>query len=209
MPRDVFDRLDAFRQFFLALAGLALVAVTVWGVMGGYTPTPPGDYEARQGDILLDDGKFALALNRFEAALAANPGHRGAMMGRAISLLQQGRTAAAEAAFGDLIAFLETNTSPDDAIGRGALAAAHANRGILYDRDRQPERALADYRRALAIDAEAVSGPGLIDRVLYGTPDAASVAKRIAYLEAQMRLPPEQRVLSRPDIDSRQRMHKL
>ncbi|WP_316980180.1 tetratricopeptide repeat protein [Shumkonia mesophila] len=203
----VFDKLDRFRQGMLALTGVVLIAVAVWGAMGGYTRMPPGDYETKQGDILLDDGKFALALNRFEAALAANPDHRGAMMGRAISLLQQGRTEAAEEAFGDTIALLE-KAPPDDATGRGALAAAYANRGILYDRGQQPERALADYRRALAIDAAAVSGPGLVDRVLYGTPDAASVAKRVAYLEGQMRLPPERRVLSRPDIDSRQRMHK-
>lgn len=203
----VFDKLDHFRQGMLALTGVVLIAVAVWGAMGGYTRMPPGDYETKQGDILLDDGKFALALNRFEAALAANPDHRGAMMGRAISLLQQGRTEAAEEAFGETIALLE-KAAPDDATGRGALAAAYANRGILYDRGRQPERALADYRRALAIDAAAVSGPGLVDRVLYGTPDAASVAKRVAYLEGQMRLPPERRVLNRPDIDSRQRMHK-
>lgn len=203
----VFDRLHDFRQGMLALTGVVLIAFVVWGAMGGYTRMPPGDYETKQGDILLEDGKLALALNRFEAALAANPGHRGAMMGRAISLLQQGRTEAAEEAFGDTIAFLE-KAAPDDATGRGALAAAYANRGILYDRGQQPERALADYRRALAIDAGAVSGPGLVDRVLYGTPDAASVARRVAYLEAQMRLPPEQRVLSRPEIDSRQRMHK-
>ncbi len=205
---QIFDKLHDFRQGMLALTGFVLIALTVWGAMGGYTRMPPGDYETRQGDIMLDDGKFDIALNRFEAALAANPDHRGAMMGRAVSLLQQGKTEAAEQAFGDLIAFLGKATAPDDATGRGTLAAAHANRAILYDRGQQPERALTDYRRALAIDAEAVAGPGLVNRVLYGTPDAASVAKRVAYLEAQMRLPPEQRVLSRPEIDSRQRMHK-
>lgn len=205
---QIFDKLHDFRQGMLALTGFVLLALVVWGAMGGYTRVPPGDYETRQGDILLEDGKFDLALNRFEAALAAKPDHRGAMMGRAVSLLQQGQTETAEDAFGDLIAFLEKSLTPGDVTGRGALAAAHANRGILYDRGQQPERALADYRRALAIDAEAVAGPGLVDRVLYGTPDAASVAKRVAYLEAQMSLPPEQRVLSRPEIDSRQRMHK-
>lgn len=204
----VFDKLHDFRQGMLALTGFVLLAIVVWGAMGGYTRIPPGDYETRQGDILLEDGKFDLALNRFEAALAAKPDHRGAMMGRAVSLLQQRKTEAAEGAFRDLIAFLEKSLPPDDTTGRGALAAAYANRGILYDRGQQPERALADYRRALAIDAGAVAGPGLVDRVLYGTPDAASVAKRVAYLEAQLRLPPEQRVLSRPEIDSRQRMHK-
>lgn len=205
---DIFGTLHDLRRAILLTVGGGLVAVAIWGVVGGYPGAVPGNYETRQGDILLEDGKFAQALDRFDAALAANPGHHGALMGRAIALLQQDRTPEAEAAFDAVIALLEDTAASDDDAGRGALAAAYANRGILFDRNRLPERALADYRRALAVDAEAVSGPGLIDRVLYGTPDPATVAKRIAYLEAQMRLPPEQRVLSQPEIDSRQRMHK-
>jgi len=203
---DIFGTLHDLRRAALLTIGGGLIAVTIWGVVGGYPGAVPGNYETRQGDILLEDGKFAQAQDRFEAALAANPQHHGAMMGRAIALLQQDRAPEAEAAFDALITLLEDAAAGD--AGGGALAAAYANRGILFDRNRQPERALADYRRALAADAEAVSGPGLIDRVLYGTPEPATVAKRVAYLEAQLRLPPEQRVLSVPEIDSRQRMHK-
>ena len=68
--------------------------------------------------------------------------------------------------------------------------------------------ALADYGKALAIDPHIVSGPGLIDRVLYGMPDAASVARRADYLEAQLKLPPDKRQLVRPEADARQRMHR-
>lgn len=194
---------------YILIAGLAtLVLFTGWGAVRQFVQAPAGDYETRQGDILLGDGKFAEARERFEAALAANPEHRGAMMGRAIAFLQEGRATEAEAAFTALITFQEKRLSADDPTGRGLLAAAFANRGILHDRQGRPERALADYRLALAVGSDAVSGPGLVDRVLYGTPDPATVAKRADYLEGQLKLPPEKRVLSRPEIDAQQRMHK-
>jgi tetratricopeptide (TPR) repeat protein len=169
---------------------------------------PPGDFETRQGDILLSDRAYGEALARFDQALAVSPGHRGAMMGRAIALMQSGRSDEAAAAFDQLIAFLSATLAADDPTGRGALAAAYANRGILRDRAGQPQAALADYRAALAIDAAAVSGPGLIDRVLYGMPRASSVRKRAAYLETQLKLPEEERLLRLPDADATQRMHK-
>jgi tetratricopeptide (TPR) repeat protein len=207
-PDSLLDSLDTFRRRSLMIGGLVLLAIVVWGVSTGYVGAPAGDYETRQGNILLTDRKFDQALDRFDAALAAHPQHRGAMMGRAIALLQQDRQQAAEKAFDDLIAILQKTMSSDDPAGPGALAVAYADRGILYDRGGQPEKALADYRRALAVNAEAVAGPGLLDRVLYGTPDPATVAKRIAYLEGQLHLPPAERVLNRPEIDARQRMYK-
>lgn len=202
------DTLESLRRWGLMIGGLILLVIVIWGVSTGYLGAPPGDYETRQGNILLTDRKFDQALDRFDAALAARPQHRGAMMGRAIALLQLDRTGAAEKAFDALIAILRETMTADDPAGRGALAAAYADRGILFDRSGQPEKALADYRRALATNAEAVTGPGWVDKVLYGTPNPATVAKRIAYLEAQMQLPPEQRVLARPEIDARQRMYK-
>ncbi len=199
---------NVLRRYIVIAVLATLVAFTGWGVLRPYLISPPGDFETRQGDILLGDQKFDAALERFDAALAENPEHPGALMGRAIALLQSGRTVEAEAAFTALITFQEKRLGADDPTGRGLLAAAFANRGILYDRQGRYERALADYRRALAVDAGAVSGPGLVDRVLYGTSSPATVAKRADYLEAQLKLPPEQRVLSRPGIDAEQRMHK-
>jgi len=196
------------RRYVLIAGAVTVVAFAGWGVVRHFAGAPPGDYAVRQGDILLGDGKFAEAIDRFDAALAANPRHAGAMMGRAVALLQTGRGDEAEAAFTALIAFLEKTETTDEAGRRRALAVAFANRGILHDRAGRPEKALADYRRALAINAGMVAGPGLVDRVLYGTPDPATVAKRADYLERQLRLPPAERILRRPEIDSRQRMVK-
>lgn len=191
------------------LAGLALLTLlVVAGIVDQCVATPAGDYATRRGDILLADSQWDEAIVWFDQALTAQPAHRGALMGRAIALLQSGRIAEAEAAFDRLIALLSATPAGDDATGRGALASAYANRGILFDRTDRPEQALADYRAALAIDAEAVEGPGLGHRILFANARPSSVAKRALYLEQQLALPPEQRRLRDPERDARQRMHK-
>lgn len=191
----------------LLVAGVALF--TIWSVTSPYLlDAPPGDYEVRQGDILLTDGKYDAAIERFDAALAISPDHRGALMGKAIAYLQSDRPAAAAAAFTHLIEMLSRTLAPDDATGRGVLSGAYANRGILHDRLGRYEAALADYQQALAIDPGAVEGPGLFHRILYGNTRPATVRSRAEYLRRQLTLPESERVMRLPELDARQRMHK-
>ncbi|HRK96222.1 MAG TPA: hypothetical protein PK694_07875, partial [Rhodospirillales bacterium] len=68
--------------------------------------------------------------------------------------------------------------------------------------------ALADYRQALAIDAGAVDGPGLFHKIVYGDAKPSTIANRADYIEAQLALPEDQRLLRVPELDARQRMHK-
>lgn len=196
------------RRFILITAAATFAMFTLWAVLREALDAPPGDYEVRQGDILLTDGKFTEAIERFDAALAVSPEHRGAMMGRAIALLQSERVAEAEAAFSELIAFLSSRLAADDPTGRAVLAAAHANRGILHDRAGRHAGALADYRQSLTIDPGAIGGPDLFHKILYGEARPSTIAKRAAYLESQLALPEDQRLLRVPEIDARQRMHK-
>jgi tetratricopeptide (TPR) repeat protein len=191
----------------LLVAGFALV--TVWSVIKPYLlDAPPGDYEVRQGDILLTDGEYDAAIERFDAALAISPDHRGALMGKAIAYLQSDRPADAEATFTHLIEVLGRTLAPDDPTGRGVLSGAYANRGILYDRLGRYDAALADYEQALAIDAGAVEGPGLFHRILYGNTHPATVGNRADYLRRQLALPESERLLRVPELDARQRMYK-
>ena len=143
----------------------------------------------RQGDILLTDGKYDAAIGRFDAALAVSPDHRGALMGKGIAFLQSDRPAQAEAVFTHLIDMLPRTLAADDTTGRGVLSGAYANRGILHDRLGRYEAALADYRQALAIDPEAVEGPGLLHRILYGDARPAAVRQRAAYLNVNSPCP--------------------
>lgn len=198
----------ASRALLIAiLAGAALF--TVWAIVRGELfDAPPGDFQTRQGDILLTDGDYRAAIDRFDAALAVSPEHPGALMGRAIALMQDGRAADAEAGFTRLIGMLEPDGASLDADLSGVLASAYANRGILLDRGGRHAEALADYRRALSADAKAVAGPGIVHRILYGNSFPATVRGRAEYLERQFALPESEQLLQRPEIDARQRMHK-
>jgi tetratricopeptide (TPR) repeat protein len=194
---------------FIVFCAIATVAMfSLWAVIDYLTASLPGDYEVRQGDILLTDKKYDQALERFDAALKVAPDHRGALMGRAITFLQSGRYDEAEAEFTDLIDYLSKTLGADDPTGRGVLAGAYANRGILHDRANRHDKALADYRQALRIDPGAVEGPGLAHRIIYGNSRPATVKARAAYLEQQLALPEAERLLRVPELDDRQRAYK-
>ena len=194
------------RRFIILMAIVTLVSPLIW-IGWEYLTPPPGDYETRQGDIDLSSGEFEAAIVDFDAALVVEPGHYGAMMGRAIALLQLGRLDEAEAALRDMIDFLAGAERSDSLTERGALAAAHANLGILLDRQGRYEEALVSYDRALRVDAEAVEGPGVTYQILHD-PQPATVANRAAYLAEQLALPEDQRLLTVPELDDRQRMFR-
>ena len=196
------------RRFIILMAVLTLGMFSFWAFYGEFFNAPPGDYETRQGDILLGEKKYDEAIERFDAALTAMPNHRGALMGRAIALLQSGRIDEAEAEFTHVITFLEANLEPDDPTGTAVLAGAFANRGILYDRTERYEQALADYIESLKVDEDAVSGPDVVQKILYGDPKPSTVRKRAQYLYEQLQLPESERLMRVPELDADQRMHK-
>ena len=103
---------------------------------------------------------------------------------------------------------LETNVKEDDKTGIGTLAAAYANRGIIKDRNKNYEGALQDYIKALGIDHVAVAGPGLGTIILNYKFKSSSVKERALYLNEQLQLPENERVLSIKELDEGQVMHK-
>ncbi len=197
------------RRLIIIMAVATFAMFTFWMVIKPMFVAPAaGDYEVRQGDILLGDKKYDAALERFDAALGEMPNHRGALMGKAIAFLQAERYDEAEQVFTHTIAYLTESLETDDPTGTAVLAGAYANRGILYDRTARYEQALSDYIQALRIDAEAVEGPNIVDKVLYVMPRAANVRDRAVYLQQQLALPENERLLRLPEKDAEQRMHK-
>lgn len=195
-------------RFIKLMAIATFVMVTFWVGWHYLAPDEDGDFQVRQGDILLGDQDYDKALERFTAALEVSPNHRGALMGRAVAYLQSGRHAEAEAEFTYLIGFLKKNLETDDATGWAVLAAAYANRGILHDRLGRYEKALSDYIQALKVDEETVSGPGIIDDLLLYRVKPATVRGRAVYIQKQLALPEDQRLFRVPELDAEQRMHK-
>ena len=190
------------------MAILTFVMFTIWGFVRSFMDRPPGDYETEVCDIRLKDKKYDQALEAANKALNKTPNHRGAMMCKALVFISEKKYVEADEVLTNLIIFLEKNLEDDDKTGIGTLAAGYANRGIIKDRNKNYEGALEDYVKALGIDHEAVAGPGLGTVILNYKFKSSSVRERALYLNEQLQLPEDERVLSIEELDAGQVMHK-
>jgi len=201
-------KVGILKRFIIYMAILTFVMFTVWAFVKSFMNRPPGDYETEVCDIRLKDKEYGKALEAADDALNKTPNHRGAMMCKALVYISQKKYIEADLVLSKLIIFLEKNVEDDDKTGIGTLAAAYANRGIIKDRNKNYEGALQDYVKALGIDHEAVAGPGLGTIILNYKFKSSSVKERALYLNEQLQLPEEERVLSIKELDEGQVMHK-
>ncbi len=157
----------------------------------------PGENRYRLANHYLEDGSYDEALKIFDEVVAAYPLYKEAHLGRALTLLQMEDYEASAASFNRAIDLDEN------------LAAAYANRGILYDRTGKYDKAAADYRKALELNPELGEGPGWIWRFLRNIPEPPpTLADRAAYIESELKKPESERLLRVPEIDQQQRMYK-
>ena len=94
----------------------------------------------------------------------------------------------------------------------GAIALApdndclYANRGVVHDHLGRYDAAIADYRRAVSHCPESTKGMHWLDRLMYNVQKRPpTVLERLGYLNAQMKLPANERQLSLPKLDRMQR----
>jgi len=199
---------NVLRRFIIYMAILTFVMFTVWAFVKSFKNRPPGDYDTEVCDNRLKDKLYEKALMAANSALKKSPNHRGAIMCKALIFISQKNYNLAMDELNYLIIFLEENVLSDDKTGIGTLAAAYANRGIVKDRTKDYEGALKDYVKALGIDDKAVAGPGLGTIILNFKFKSSSVRDRALYLNEQLQLPENERVLSIKELDEGQVMHK-
>ena len=190
------------------MAILTFVMFTVWAVIKSFMNRPAGDYETEVCDIRLKDKLYDKAIASADKALEKMPNHRGAIMCKALVFLSQKKYSEATEELTYLINFLEKNVDNDDLTGIGTLAAAYANRGIIKDRKEDYEGALKDYINSLEVDSKAVEGPGLGNVILNYKFKSSSVKERAIYINEQLQLPEEERILKIKELDEGQVMHK-
>ncbi len=158
----------------------------------------PGDYNVRTGNYRLEDGQYEEAVKEFSKALEKNPEHAMARLGLAVTYMQMDKDDEAMQEFNLVI-----ENNPE-------LAPAYADRGILYDRMGEFRKALADYKKALELDPEILKGPGWLWRFMRNIDQKPpTIRDRVAYLEAELAKPKEERLLKIPEVDEKQRMYKI
>ena len=199
---------NILKRFIIYMAILTFVMFTVWAFVKSFKNRPPGDYHTEVCDNRLKDKEYEKALKAAKDALEKTPNHRGAIMCKALIFISKKEYPKAIDELNYLINFLEKNIEDDDKTGIGTLAAAYANRGIIKDREKKYEEALQDDIKALGIDHIAVAGPGLGTIILNYKFKSSSVKERALYLNEQLQLPEEERVLSIKEVDEGQVMHK-
>ena len=199
---------NVLKRFVIYMAILTFVMFTVWALVRSFMNRPPGDYETEVCDMRLKDKLYDKAIQAANTALEKTPNHRGAIMCKALVFISQKMYLEANEELNYLINFLEKSLEDDDKTGKGTLAAAYANRGIIKDRNKNYEEALKDYVKALGIDHETVAGPGLGTIILNYKFKSSSVKERALYLNEQLQLPENERVLSIKELDEGQVMHK-
>jgi len=199
---------NVLKRFIIYMAILTFVMFTAWALIRSFMSRPPGDYETEVCDMRLKDKLYDKAIQAANIALEKTPDHRGAIMCKALVFISQKMYLEANEELNYLINFLEKNLEDDDKTGKGTLAAAYANRGIIKDRNKNYEEALQDYVKALGIDHEAVAGPGLGTIILNYKFKSSSVKERALYLNEQLQLQEDERVLSIKELDEGQVMHK-
>lgn len=157
----------------------------------------PGNTAFQEGEIFFEDGEYQRALRKYEEALQAKADAPHYVRAKARTLMQLGRYEESLRWFNQAVEL------------QPYFGGTYANRGILYDRMGEYERAVADYEKAVDLSEEVAEGPHWLTRFLRNQPEPPpTVADRLAYLKQELAKPEEERLLRMPEIDKKQRTYK-
>ncbi|MES9843274.1 MAG: tetratricopeptide repeat protein [Candidatus Sedimenticola sp. PURPLELP] len=205
-------------RFMVKAATLMTVCWIAWSLYDlGWSSKTPEQQMLSAGSRYLEDRQYHEALESFDQVLVIQPDHRGARMGKAQTQMELGLHAEQyqqsdhyRDALSNLDHAIELATQESTPEVKRFNAVAHANRGILKDRMGRYEDALKDYQQALELDPEVGDGPGFLTRFLRNQAEKPpSITDRIEYLRQQLSLPTSEQVLSRPEVDAKQRAYTL
>jgi len=186
------------RNLINAIIGLSVLVFIGYAFIQTSTKeSVPGENQYRLANKYLVDGDMENAMKIFNEIISSNPEYKDPYLGKAITLMQMGELDASMVEFNRAIQ-LDDN-----------FAEAYANRGILNDKKGRFIEAVSDYRKAVELKPELDDGPGLVWRFLHLADQRPStIIDRADYIEAELKKPESERLLSIPEIDKQQRMYK-
>jgi tetratricopeptide (TPR) repeat protein len=185
--------------FFMKYTAIAGVAAWVgWSFYAYLNSRGPGDFEYHAAVNYFSDGYYQQALQEYEQAIRKNANHLAAKLGKAETLIMLQREREAIKVYEELL-----KIQPDN-------AGHYRNLGIAYDRLKEPENALKYYKKALALMPDIADGPSWLTRFLRNqSKKPPDIVERTAYLETQLALPEQQRLLYMPELDKTQKPYKI
>lgn len=184
---------DRFYRVFFWLAVFIGVGTILWMGYGYFANQAPGEMDYRAGNTYFNDKRYSKAKTSYLEALQGDPNFVPAYGALANTLVQLKD-------FDEGLRFINEALDLDPKFG-----GYYATRGIILDHKGQYKLAIIDYEKAMLLLPEVADGMGMIDRFFNKLPKAPpTVADRLVYLKAQMKLPKGKRVLKVPLLDKNQ-----
>lgn len=184
---------DPIYKILVRISLVLFIFFSLWLIWDHFINRPEEAKHYLTANNAFKDKNYDLALKEYFNSLKYNQEDVYSLEGVARSYMELKLYDNAESFFIKVI-----NINPD-------FAPAYANLGVLYDRQKKYKLAIFNYKKALQLNSELSKGMHWIDRLLYDVRETPSnIADRALYLEEQLNLPENERILNMPNIDDKQ-----
>ena len=191
MPQN--NKIDPIYKILVRISIVLFVLFSVWLIWEHFMKRPPELKHYLTANTAFKDKNYDLSLKEYFNAFKYNKLDVYAIEGIARSYMELNQYHEAKEYF-----YIAINLDPN-------FAPAYANLGVLYDRQKQYIKAVTYYKKAISIDNELSEGMHWLDRLLFDVRETPpTILGRSKYIEEQLKLPLDERVLSIPELDEEQ-----
>ena len=190
---SVNNKTDPIYRILVRISIVLFILFSSWLIWEHFVKRPPELKHYLTANTAFKDKNYDLSLEEYFNALKYNKLDVYIIEGIARSYMELNQYLEAKEYF-----YMAIDLNPN-------FAPAYANLGVLYDREKQYMKAVTYYKKAISIDNELSEGMHWLDRLLYDVRETPpTILERSKYIEEQLKLPLNERVLSVPQLDEEQ-----
>ena len=190
---SVNNKTDPIYRILVRISIVLFILFSSWLIWEHFVKRPPELKHYLTANTAFKDKNYDLSLEEYFNALKYNKLDVYIIEGIARSYMELNQYLEAKEYF-----YMAIDLNPN-------FAPAYANLGVLYDRQKQYMKAITYYKKAISIDNELSEGMHWLDRLLYDVRETPpTILERSKYIEEQLKLPLNERVLSVPQLDEEQ-----